>query len=298
MATSKPGRRNGVARTGCPKQLRLGRKGSITAKGRRGFDGCTPRSSSFSRGLTKMSNSFTETTSTSWFGRLRHSVGGVVIGLVLIVGMVVLLFWNEGRAVTTARSLAEGAGAVVSVGADAVDAANEGKLVHVSGTGDDGLHAERRRFRDQRRRRAARPQCRDVPVEGRIPLGDDQEARRRRGNRHHLHLFQGMGRQSDQFGRVQAAFRTPEPVDGHPRPLLPDPGGQARRLHARPAGARPDRRRPADGDQAGPGGRRSRRPTEPARRSASSTAASISAGTRRRRRSATTASPTSSRRSA
>jgi Transmembrane protein 43 len=82
----------------------------------------------------KMSDSFTETTSVSWFGRLRRSVGGVVIGLVLIIGMVALLFWNEGRAVTTARSLAEGAGAVVSVGADAVNAANEGKLVHVSGT--------------------------------------------------------------------------------------------------------------------------------------------------------------------
>ena len=68
-----------------------------------------------------MSNSFTETTSVSWFGRLRNSVGGVVIGLLLIIGMVVLLFWNEGRAVTTARSLAEGAGAVVSVGADAVE---------------------------------------------------------------------------------------------------------------------------------------------------------------------------------
>ena len=81
-----------------------------------------------------MSNSFTETTSVSWFGRLRNSVGGVVIGLLLIIGMVVLLFWNEGRAVTTARSLAEGAGAVVSVGADAVDATNEGKLIHVSGT--------------------------------------------------------------------------------------------------------------------------------------------------------------------
>jgi hypothetical protein len=81
-----------------------------------------------------MSNSFTETTSVSWFGRLRRSVGGVVIGLLLIIGMVVLLFWNEGRAVTTARSLAEGAGAVVSVGADAVEPANEGKLVHVTGT--------------------------------------------------------------------------------------------------------------------------------------------------------------------
>jgi hypothetical protein len=80
-----------------------------------------------------MSNTFTETTSTSWFGRIRNSFGGVVIGLLLIVGMVVLLFWNEGRAVQTARSLTEGAGAVVSVNAQSVDAANEGKLVHVSG---------------------------------------------------------------------------------------------------------------------------------------------------------------------
>ena len=81
-----------------------------------------------------MSDTFTVTTSTSWFARLRNAVGAVVIGLVLVVGMVVLLFWNEGRAVTTARSLAEGAGAVVSVAADKVDPANEGKLVHVSGT--------------------------------------------------------------------------------------------------------------------------------------------------------------------
>lgn len=80
-----------------------------------------------------MSNTFTQTTSTSWFTRIRNSVGGVVIGLILIVGMVVLLFWNEGRAVQTARSLTEGAGAVVSVGADSVDAGNEGKLVHVTG---------------------------------------------------------------------------------------------------------------------------------------------------------------------
>ena len=40
--------------------------------------------------------------------------------------------WNEGRAVRTAESLEEGAGAVVSVPADAVDPGNEGKLVHVS----------------------------------------------------------------------------------------------------------------------------------------------------------------------
>jgi hypothetical protein len=80
-----------------------------------------------------MSNTFTETTHTSWFTRIKNSFGGAVVGLLLIVGMVVLLFWNEGRAVQTAQSLAEGAGAVVAVGADAVEPANEGKLVHVSG---------------------------------------------------------------------------------------------------------------------------------------------------------------------
>lgn len=80
-----------------------------------------------------MSNNFTETRTTSWFARQRDSVGGVVIGLILVIAMVLLLFGNEGRAVKTARSLAEGAGAVVSASADAVDSANEGKLVHVSG---------------------------------------------------------------------------------------------------------------------------------------------------------------------
>jgi hypothetical protein len=80
-----------------------------------------------------MTDTVTVTTRTSWFGRLKNSVIGVLIGLLLVVGMVVLLFWNEGRAVQTARSLTEGAGVVVSVSSDAVDPANDGKLVHVTG---------------------------------------------------------------------------------------------------------------------------------------------------------------------
>lgn len=80
-----------------------------------------------------MSDSITVTTRTSWFARLKNSVIGVLVGLLLVVGMVVLLFWNEGRAVQTSRSLAEGAGLVVSVPAAAVDPANEGRLVHVTG---------------------------------------------------------------------------------------------------------------------------------------------------------------------
>jgi hypothetical protein len=45
----------------------------------------------------------------------------------------VLLFWNEGRAVQTERSLAEGRGLVIAADAARIDPANEGKLVHVSG---------------------------------------------------------------------------------------------------------------------------------------------------------------------
>ena len=54
-------------------------------------------------------------------------------GFVFVTGAFVLLFWNEGRTVRTAKSLAEGARAVVSISADKVDPANEGKLVHMTG---------------------------------------------------------------------------------------------------------------------------------------------------------------------
>ncbi len=78
-------------------------------------------------------NVFSEVTSTSWIARLGKSILGVLIGIVLIIAAIVLLFWNEGRAVTTARSLAEGSGAVVEAGSTSVDPGNEGKLVYVSG---------------------------------------------------------------------------------------------------------------------------------------------------------------------
>ncbi len=78
-------------------------------------------------------DSFTETSQTSWFERLKGAIVGVLIGLMMIPGAVGLLFWNEGRAVTTARSLTEGAGLVRSVAAERVDPANQDKLVHVAG---------------------------------------------------------------------------------------------------------------------------------------------------------------------
>lgn len=78
-------------------------------------------------------DSFTEITGQSWFSRLVESIKGVLFGILLFVVSFPLLFWNEGRAVRTAKSLQEGASTVVSVPADKVDPANEGKLVHMTG---------------------------------------------------------------------------------------------------------------------------------------------------------------------
>ncbi|HEV8631129.1 MAG TPA: TMEM43 family protein [Thermoanaerobaculia bacterium] len=80
-----------------------------------------------------MANSVTRVTSQGWGSRLGGSIVGALVGVGLAVAAVALLFWNEGRAVKRARTLAEGAGAVVSVSADAVAAGHEGKLVHVGG---------------------------------------------------------------------------------------------------------------------------------------------------------------------
>lgn len=80
-----------------------------------------------------MADSYTEVTSKSWFGRIGESIKGILFGIIIIPLMILLLWWNEGRAVTTANSLKEGAAAVVSVPADKIDPANEKKLVHVTG---------------------------------------------------------------------------------------------------------------------------------------------------------------------
>src|SRR6218665_3340337 len=77
--------------------------------------------------------SFTETTTTSWFSRLKGALIKIVVGFILLIACIWLLFWNEGRSVKTYRSLVEGAGLVVSVDNGNVDPANEGKLVHISG---------------------------------------------------------------------------------------------------------------------------------------------------------------------
>jgi len=80
-----------------------------------------------------MADSYTEITREGWLSRIGGSIKGIVFGFIAIPVCVILLWWNEGRAVTTANSLKEGAAAVVAVSADKVDAANDKKLVHVTG---------------------------------------------------------------------------------------------------------------------------------------------------------------------
>jgi hypothetical protein len=76
---------------------------------------------------------FTEVSRKSWFSRLKEAVKGIAVGFILFIAAFFLLFWNEGRAVKDYKTLKEGAGAVVSVPADRVDPAREGKLIHLTG---------------------------------------------------------------------------------------------------------------------------------------------------------------------
>lgn len=69
----------------------------------------------------------------SWLGRIRESFKSFLVGFALFIAAFPVLFLNEGRAVRTEKSLKEGQGAVVTVPADRVDAANDQKLVHLSG---------------------------------------------------------------------------------------------------------------------------------------------------------------------
>lgn len=80
-----------------------------------------------------MSNSFEVRSRQGWGSRLGGAIKGVFVGGLMFVAAVPLLFWNEGRAVQTYKSLKEGAGAVVEARAEVRDGALDGKLVHLSG---------------------------------------------------------------------------------------------------------------------------------------------------------------------
>jgi hypothetical protein len=79
------------------------------------------------------SDSVTEVTTTGWLQRIGQSIVGALIGILLVIGSIILLWWNEGRAVEAIRALERGAKQLVEAQANAVDPAKEGKLIHLSG---------------------------------------------------------------------------------------------------------------------------------------------------------------------
>jgi Transmembrane protein 43 len=76
----------------------------------------------------------TETTTQGYGSRLGGSLIAALIGFILVPVAIVLLYWNEGRAVDALRALNRGAAAIVETGADTVDPSTNGKLVHLTGT--------------------------------------------------------------------------------------------------------------------------------------------------------------------
>jgi Transmembrane protein 43 len=78
-----------------------------------------------------MADTFTTVSSTSFFGRIREALIGFIVGPLLIIGAIILIFWNESHSVRVLKSLKEGAANVVE--ADEFDSDNDGELVHVTG---------------------------------------------------------------------------------------------------------------------------------------------------------------------
>ena len=78
-------------------------------------------------------DTFTEVTSQSWLSRITGSIKSVLTGLILFLISFIVLWFNEGRAVKTAKGLEEGASNVISVASNSYDKNNSGKLIHTTG---------------------------------------------------------------------------------------------------------------------------------------------------------------------
>jgi hypothetical protein len=80
-----------------------------------------------------MSDRYTEVTTQGFFSRIIGSFVGALIGILMIIGGIILLWWNEGRAVDAIRTLDAAARQVVEIDSASVNKATDGKLVHLTG---------------------------------------------------------------------------------------------------------------------------------------------------------------------
>ncbi len=80
-----------------------------------------------------MSDSFTEVATQGFLSRLMGSFIGLLVGPLLVIAAIILLSWNEARAVEAIRGLSEAATKAVEMSNTAPAPGNDNKLVHVIG---------------------------------------------------------------------------------------------------------------------------------------------------------------------
>jgi len=83
-------------------------------------------------------DSYTEVTANSCCGNFIGSCIGAILGLVLFIAAFPLLWWNEQRSLEREKALWEAQQVVVTVPANSVNPADEGKLVYLTGEATTG----------------------------------------------------------------------------------------------------------------------------------------------------------------
>jgi len=78
-------------------------------------------------------DNFTETTTTGYGSNIMNSLKGIFFGLILLIGSITLLSWNEGRSVNQADALKEMSGNIVTLPDTKYNVKYEGKPVLVQG---------------------------------------------------------------------------------------------------------------------------------------------------------------------
>ncbi|MEA1953454.1 MAG: TMEM43 family protein [Campylobacterota bacterium] len=76
---------------------------------------------------------FTETTRTGYGQNIGNSFKGIFIGILLIIGSIILLWWNEGRSVEQATALAEMQTNIITLPNTKYDIKNENKAILLQG---------------------------------------------------------------------------------------------------------------------------------------------------------------------
>ena len=82
--------------------------------------------------MVLMADSFTEITNTGYGSRIKSAIVGGLVGVVCIPVSFILLWMNEENSARSHAGLSELSRLAVTVPTDRVDAANEGRPVHLT----------------------------------------------------------------------------------------------------------------------------------------------------------------------